>query len=110
MNLPITMQESTDPDERMADTAEVNATVAQMLAAVEAEDAQKELFDKDSVDTALLLEGAMDQRIREAVARAWNDQLRTYVETRIHEEVAELGTRLGRQIHQLVNGEMGGRL
>jgi hypothetical protein len=62
------------------------------------------------VDTALLLEGEMDKRIREAVAHAWNNQLRTYVETRIQEEVAELGTRLGRQIHQLVNGEKGGRI
>ena len=110
MNTPITMQEPTEPDETMADPAVVNATVAQMLAAVEAEDAQKELFDKDAVDTALLLEGAMDKRIREAVAQAWNAQLRTYVETRIHAEVAELGTRLGRQIHQLVNGAMEGKL
>jgi len=88
----------------------VENVLKDMVAQVAAEAEAQEQFDKDAVDTALLLEGAMDKRIREAVARAWNDQLRTYVETRIHEEVAELGTRLGRQIHQLINGETGGRL
>jgi hypothetical protein len=88
----------------------VEQVMKDMVAQVEAEEVAKTQFDKDAVDTALLLEGEMDKRIREAVAHAWNNQLRTYVETRIQEEVAELGTRLGRQIHQLVNGEKGGRI
>lgn len=81
-----------------------------MVAQVEAEAIAKDGFDSDSVDAALILEGKMDERIKNAVAHAWNTQLRTYVESRIQDEVAELGTRLGRQIHQLVNGTRGGEL
>jgi hypothetical protein len=99
-----------EPAEMNNAPVNVEKIVEDMLVQVEAEDAAKALFDKDAVDTALILEGEMDKRIREAVAKAWNERLRTYVETRIQEEVAELGTRLGRQIHQLINGETGGRL
>lgn len=106
MNAPVKREAGTH------NNAPVNTeqVLKDMMEQVEAEHKVKEGFDKDSVDAALLLEGQMDKRIRDAVAQAWNDQLRRYVETRIHEEVADLGMRLGRQIHQIVNGETGGKL
>ena len=107
MTLPITMIEPEDPDELMTNAANAQEVVARMLTEVQIEDAKKKLFDVDAVDTALLLEGRMKERIEEVFNHAWNEKLRFQVEKRIQEEIAQLGLSLGKNLRDLTDSRMG---
>jgi hypothetical protein len=65
------------------------------------------MFDTDAVDAALILEGRMNERVREVFEHAWNTKLRLQVEKRIQEEIAALGFSLGKNIRDLVDSQIG---
>ena len=64
---------------------------------------QPDLFDDEAVDVALTLEERMEQRVEELVKKVFDRRIRVWIETRIQAEVADLGTRLGKNIADLVH-------
>ncbi len=59
-------------------------------------------LDSHSVAVAAVLDDKLNERIDTVFRHHWNNQLSQWVEKRIQEEVAELGTKLGKNIGQLM--------
>lgn len=65
-------------------------------------DEVKDGFDSKSLEVAVALDDKINERIESVFRKMWNEKLRTFVEKRIQEEVAELGTKLGKNIGQML--------
>jgi hypothetical protein len=63
-------------------------------------------LDKDSIEVATILDGRINERIDEVFRHHWNSKLRSYINTRISEEVAEQALLLGKRLGEL-NGRRG---
>ena len=59
-------------------------------------------LDAHSVEVAAVLDDKLNERIDAVFRHHWNDKLSQWVEQRIQEEIAELGTKLGKHIGQLM--------
>lgn len=62
----------------------------------------KDGFDSKSLEVAIALDDKINERVENVFRNLWNDKLRMWVEQRIQEEVAELGTKLGKNIGQML--------
>jgi len=62
----------------------------------------KDGFDSKSLEVAIALDDKINERVENVFKKMWNDRLRMWVEKRIQEEVAELGTKLGKNIGQML--------
>ncbi len=63
----------------------------------------KDGLDDKSVDVAIALDDKVNERIDAIFKRHWDMKLRNWVEKRIQEEVADLGTKLGKNIGELMS-------
>lgn len=63
-------------------------------------------LDDDSVEVATILDSKINERIDEIFRHHWNTRLRSYINARISEEIAEQAMLLGKRLGQL-NGSRG---
>jgi hypothetical protein len=63
-------------------------------------------LDDDSVEVATILDSKINERIDAIFRHHWNTRLRSYINARISEEIAEQAMLLGKRLGQL-NGSRG---